>query len=92
MADHSAWDRFMYETRPDGRQRELDRTCCDENDIRHARFDLNQFDAEDWCGPKHFFWSPQEAALISFYRDPSKVWLSDDKDFVFDDDFMGPMG
>jgi hypothetical protein len=92
MAKNAAWDSFMFEDLAEGKQRAVDRSSLEQNDIRNERFDLDYFDAEDWCGPRHFFWTPQEAALITFYRDPSKVELDEDNDYVFDDDFIGPIG
>jgi hypothetical protein len=86
MADHPAWDYFMYETLPDGRKREFYRYHLEYNDIRADNYDL---DLEEWCGMKHFYWTAQEAALISFDRDPNKVELSEDDNFVFDEDFRG---
>jgi hypothetical protein len=88
MADFPAWDYWAWDDLPDGRRKIVDTTdwALWESDIRNNIYAL---DVKKWCGRKRFYWTPQEAALISFGRDPDKVERTED-DFVFHDDVFGP--
>jgi hypothetical protein len=87
MSDQPHWDYWLHEDLPNGRYRQIDRHLG-ENDIRSEEYDL---DLEKWCGRKHFFWTAQEAALISFFRDPDKVERTEE-DFILHNGVMGPRG
>src|SRR6185295_6200608 len=86
MVDFPNWDYWRYDWYPNGRYTDVqDRLGNDsESDLRTSQYDL---DVEKWCGDKHrkFFWTPQEAALILFFRDPDQV-QRDPKDFLFHDE------
>ena len=86
MADYPAWNYWAWEQLLDGRQRPVETSdgVLYESDIRN---DMYWLDVNRWCKRGHFFWTPQEAALISFGRDPDKVDRTED-DFIFHDDFL----
>lgn len=90
MADFPRWDYWLYENLSNATYRDVPRSGAflGENDIRHEDYDL---DPAEWCHGKHFYWTAQEAALISFYRDPDKVERTED-DFILHDEVMGPLG
>ncbi len=57
-----------------------------DDDIRCEGYDL---DCDNWCKRSHFYWTAQEAALISFGRDPDRVERTNE-DFVFSAGVVGP--
>jgi hypothetical protein len=73
--DPESW---KYETIEDGgAERQIsiyEGKDLEDADIRNKRYDL---DATAWCR-KHYFWNAEEAALISFGRDPDKVVSRDE--------------
>jgi hypothetical protein len=69
MDDHPQWDYWMHENVGDGRLLEIDHFYpIPDDDIRNRKYDVNQ---KRWC--RRHFWSADEAALISFARDPDKI-------------------
>jgi hypothetical protein len=88
MAEHPDWNYWCYEHLPEGGYREVETSggFLGEEDIRFNGYNL---DVENWCSGKHFYWTAQEAALISFFRDPDKVERTED-DFIFHEEVMGP--
>lgn len=90
MADRPDWNYWMREWISDSTYRNVETSSAylTENDIRRDEYDL---DVNKWCWKKHFFWTAQEAALISFFRDPDKVERTDD-DFIFHNNVYGVRG
>ena len=89
MAKYPSPDYWMHEIIEDaGADRRIsiyEGKDLDSADIRNQKYDL---DKRIWCREKEF-WDAEEAALISFGRDPDKVvkrdeyvpWDEDDEDF-----------
>ncbi len=88
MADRTPWDYWLYEDLGNGRYRGIHDSGChlDESDIRSDEYDI---DVDAWC--RCHFWDAQEAALISFFRDPAKVERTSD-DFVLHNEIRGSYG
>jgi hypothetical protein len=85
MAEHPAWDYWMYETIQDQRVISIyEGKDLDKGDIRNKKYLLDQ---KTWC--RQYFWDAEQAAVISFGRDPDKVvsrdefvpWDEEDEDF-----------
>jgi hypothetical protein len=69
MADHPKWDYWMYEDLGEGRLLPIDHFHpISDDDIRNDKY---RVDRKKWC--RKYFWKPDEAALISFIRDPEKI-------------------
>jgi hypothetical protein len=85
MTDRPNWDYWLYEDLGNGNYRDIASYALNEGDIRSDKYDL---DLNKWCSK--YFWTAQEAALISFLRDPDKVQRTDD-DFIFHDEVYAPM-
>lgn len=74
------WDYWMWDQLSDGRSLSIyhERTF-DDGDIRSNKFDT---DHKKWC--REYFWNVEEAACLSFLRDPNKFkannrWLVEDE-------------
>jgi hypothetical protein len=85
MTDHPDWNYWTLEWISDSKYRDVATYLLSDSDIRSDRYDL---DVEKWCNTKHFFWTAQEAALISFFRDPDLVERTEE-DFIFHDEVYG---
>jgi len=70
------WDFWMWGSDRWGNDKWIDRdsSALSENDLRFEDYDLK---TDNWCRREHYFWTAQEAALISFWRDPDKVERSE---------------
>jgi len=70
--DQPKWDYWLWEDLGDGRRLSIyhDRIFR-QWDIRDEKYNL---DLEKWC--KKYIWTAEEAALISFMRDPDKILRS----------------
>jgi hypothetical protein len=84
MTDHPDWDYWLYENLGNGKYRDIASYALNDGDIRSDKYDL---DFSKWC--RKYFWTAQEAALISFFRDPDKVERTD-ADFIFHDEVYAP--
>jgi hypothetical protein len=73
MADPPKWDYWLYEDLGDGRYLSIyhDRSLP-EGDVRNNKYDV---DIKKWC--RKYLWNAEQAALISFIRDPDKVTAAD---------------
>jgi hypothetical protein len=87
MADHPKWDFWVpniHVSEDEDGAISITQTLLDSHqDIRADQFELN---VSNWCTVKNFFWTAQQAALISFLRDPEAVncteaYMADDLDF-----------
>jgi hypothetical protein len=82
MTDHPRWDYWLYEKLDDGRVLPVDHDdWLPKGDVRKDKYSV---DTKIWCR-KHL-WTAEQAALISFSRDPEKVLLDDDL-IPWDDEF-----
>jgi hypothetical protein len=70
------WDFWMWGSDRWGNAKWIDRgrSALSENDLRFEDYELK---TDNWCRREHYFWTAQEAALISFSRDPDKVERSE---------------
>jgi hypothetical protein len=69
MGDHPQWDYWRYEHIEDYGSFPIDHVKdLNVGDWRNKKYDL---DTKIWC--KAFFWNADEAAFISFNRDPAKL-------------------
>src|SRR5438067_3675198 len=74
MAEHPAWDYWMCDDLGNDRIISIhEGKSLSEADIRNEEYDL---DVEKWC--REWYWEADEAATISFGRDPDKVKNADD--------------
>src|SRR5690242_12159759 len=87
MIDHPKWDFWVPDItvseEEDGSRLIAETLLDSHDDIRADQFALK---ISDWCTVKNFFWTAQQAALISFFRDPETVscteeYIADDPDF-----------
>jgi hypothetical protein len=88
MADRPSWDYWLYEDLGNGRYRGIHDSGChlDDSDIRSDGYEI---DVDKWC--RCHFWNAQEAALVSYFRDPDKVERTSD-DFVLHGKVRGAYG
>jgi hypothetical protein len=88
MADFPAWDYWAWELDSHGRavMSDFSADSVNDDDIRFEGYDL---DYDNWCKRSSFYWTAQEAALISFGRDPDRVEKTKE-DFVFSAGVVGP--
>jgi hypothetical protein len=99
MADFPSWDFWKFKSiEDDGIKRQISIHEWDDigkRDIRNKQYDL---DYDSWCR-KHF-WDAEEAAAISFGRDPGKITESlkdgpitanEDEDFTAHDELADQM-
>lgn len=79
MNQFPAWNYWRYDE--DGNFRyDLDYKLFEDDDLRGPNYTL---ESEFWCS--QYFWDAEQAALISFDRDPRKV-IFDQSSFPFDED------
>jgi hypothetical protein len=92
MADFPAWDYWRWELNSCGSPVVIDTGIysVNDDDFRCEDYDL---DENNWCTRSNFYWTAQEAALISFGRDPDKIKESFKErieNFPFFDGVVGP--
>src|ERR1700733_594698 len=74
MGDHPYWDYWRYEDIEDYGKFPIDHVKdLDVGDWRNKKYDLN---TKKWC--KEFYWDAEQAAKISFDRDPEKLKNAED--------------
>src|SRR3954451_22199945 len=69
MAERVTWDYWLYEDIGDHRNVSIYLLQdLDERDWRNKKYEL---EFHKWC--RKYFWDADQAALISFFRDPEKL-------------------
>jgi hypothetical protein len=74
VGERPQWDYWLYEDLGDHRKLTIyHEREFEEGDWRNKKYEL---DVKKWC--RKSFWTPDEATLISFFRDPEKLQKAED--------------